>query len=68
MGSDKTRALLGFAKLLVAAVAGYGMYYVWMTERGNLENDFIPYAPYVAGIVAALMVFLLLSKLNKGAD
>ncbi|MFA4983499.1 MAG: hypothetical protein WC588_04780 [Candidatus Micrarchaeia archaeon] len=65
MASDKMRALIGFAKLAVAAVAGYAIYYVWVEARGGLDEWYIPYA---AGTVVAVMVFVLLSKLNKGND
>ena len=64
MASDKTRAVLGFAKVLVALAAGYAIYYVWMMNRPGLDDWYVPYG---AGLVAAVMVFVLLSKLNKGS-
>jgi prepilin signal peptidase PulO-like enzyme (type II secretory pathway) len=71
MGSDKTRALLGFAKLLLAVVVGYAIAFVWSSTRGEADvawfGDNAPYVPYAAGLVAALMVFVLLSKLSKGS-
>jgi len=64
MGSDKTRALVAFAKVAVALAAGYALATVWMETRVDDEI----YIPYAAGLVVAVMVFLLLSKLNKGSD
>ncbi|MCX8174892.1 MAG: hypothetical protein N3E51_01670 [Candidatus Micrarchaeota archaeon] len=65
MASDKTRALIAFAKIAVSLAAGYGIAYVWAEAREGIDEWFVP---YLAGLVAALMVFVLLSKLNKGAD
>jgi len=65
MASDKVRALIAFAKFAIALAAGYGIYYVWMETRGGLDEEYIP---YVAGGIVTIMVFVLLSKLNKGAD
>ena len=64
MASDKTRAALAFAKLLVSLAAGYIIYTVWIDARGGMDEFFIPYA---AGAVVAVMVFVLISKLNKGS-
>jgi predicted Co/Zn/Cd cation transporter (cation efflux family) len=64
MGSDKTRAILGFAKLALALVVGYAIAWVWAENRVGLDEWYVPYA---AGAVAAVMVFILLSKLNKGS-
>lgn len=64
MASDKTRAALAFAKLLVSLAAGYIIHTVWIETRGDIDEFFIPYA---AGGVVAVMVFVLLSKLNKGS-
>ena len=63
MASTKTRAVLGLAKLAVSLVVGYGMASIWASAREGLDEWFVPYA---AGAVVAVMVFLLLSKLNKG--
>jgi hypothetical protein len=65
MGSDKTRALMAFAKFAIAAAAGYAIYYVWNDTRIGLDEWYVAYA---AGVVSAIMVFILLSKLNKGGD
>jgi hypothetical protein len=32
-----------------------------------MDDAIVPYAAYIAGIIVAVMVFLLLSKLNKGS-
>ena len=64
MASDKTRAMLGFAKALVALAAGYAIWYVWGMNRPGMDEWYVPYG---AGLVAAAMVFVLLSKLNKGS-
>ena len=72
MGSDKTRALMAFAKIAIAVVVGYGIFYMWTTAR-TLDNDdailpgFGVYLPYAAALICIVMVFLLLSKLNKGS-
>lgn len=67
MASDKMRALISFAKISVSAVAGFGIYFLWMENR---TGEVFPvlgewYLPYVAGIIVAAMVYLLLTKLNK---
>ena len=63
MASDKMRAVISFAKILLALAVGYGIAYVWNDTRPGDEV----YMPYAAGLVAAVMVFILLSKLNKGS-
>ncbi|MEM4554497.1 MAG: hypothetical protein QXT25_01455 [Candidatus Anstonellaceae archaeon] len=65
MGSDKTKALIGFAKAALSLAVGYLIWWQW-TENVTFFEEW--YVPYVAGLIAAAMVFLLLSKLNKGAD
>ncbi|MCX8196705.1 MAG: hypothetical protein N3G80_00070 [Candidatus Micrarchaeota archaeon] len=65
MASDKMKALLGFAKMAVAAVVGYAIWWQW-TENVTFFEEW--YMPYLAGLISAGMVFILLSKLNKGAD
>jgi len=64
MASDKMRALISFAKILVALCVGYGIAYVWNDTRGAIDDIWVPYA---AGLVSAVMVFVLLSRLNKGS-
>ncbi len=64
MGSDKTRALLSFVKILVALVAGYAVYTLWSDTRAGLDEYWVPYA---AGLVVAAMVFFLLTKMSKGS-
>ena len=64
MASDKMRALISFAKILVALGVGYAIAWVWNDTRAGLDDVWVPYA---AGLVAAVMVFILLSKLNKGS-
>lgn len=63
MASDKTRAVLGVAKLALALAVGYAFYWIWGENRPGLDEWWVAIA---AGIVAAVMVFVLLSKLNKG--
>ncbi len=67
MASDKTRALLAFVKVLVSLAAGYAISTIWIDTRGFADEVYVPFAPYVAGLIVAVMVFLLLSKLNKGS-
>jgi len=64
MASDKMRALVSFAKILLALAVGYGIAYVWNDTRGGIDEIWVPYA---AGLVSAVMVFVLLSRLNKGS-
>jgi hypothetical protein len=64
MASDKMRALISFAKILVALAVGYGIAYVWNDTRGSIDEIWVPYA---AGLISAVMVFVLLSRLNKGS-
>ena len=63
MASDRMRAVIGFAKLLLALAVGYGIAYVWNDTRAGLDEWYIPYA---AGLISAIMVFALMSKLNRG--
>lgn len=65
MASDKTRALIAFAKVVVALAAAYAIYSVWSETRAGLDEWYVPYA---AGAVVAVMVFFLLSKFNKGSE
>jgi len=37
---------------------------VWNDTRGAIDDTWVPYA---AGLVCAVMVFALLSRLNKGS-
>ena len=64
MASDKMRAAVSFAKILVALGVGYAIAYVWNDTRGSIDEMWVPYA---AGLVSAVMVFVLLSRLNKGS-
>jgi hypothetical protein len=64
MASDKMRAAISFAKVLVALGVGYAISYVWNDTRGAIDDVWVPYA---AGLVSAVMVFVLLSRLNKGS-
>jgi len=64
MASDKMRALVSFAKILVALAVGYAIAWVWNDTRGAIDDTWVPYA---AGLVSAVMVFVLLSRLNKGS-
>ncbi len=65
MASDKTRAVIAFAKIVVSLAAGFGIYTVWNETRVGLDEWYVPYA---AGAVVAAMVFFLLSKFNKSSD
>ncbi|MEM4347970.1 MAG: hypothetical protein QXN37_00140 [Candidatus Anstonellaceae archaeon] len=65
MGSDKTKAAIGIAKALLSFVVGYLIWWQWTENVTFFEEE---YAPYLAGLIAAVMVFILLSKLNKGSD
>ncbi|VVC02314.1 Uncharacterised protein [uncultured archaeon] len=75
MASDKTKALLAIAKVGIALAVGYGIATLWASTRDAASDEIFmgpvfgqnP-VPYIAGLIAAGMVFLLLSKLNKGGD
>ena len=64
MASDKMRAAIAFAKFAIALAVGYGIYYLWNDIRVGDEM----WVPYAAGAISAIMVFFLLSRLNKGGD
>ena len=74
MASDKTKAVLAIAKLAVALAVGYGIAMLWAGARSDAMDEMfvgpmfgVNPVPYIAGLIAAAMVFLLLSKLNKGS-
>jgi len=58
------RALVSFAKILVALAVGYGIAWVWNDTRSGIDEMWVPYG---AGLLSAVMVFILLSKLNRGS-
>ena len=69
MGSDKTRALISFVKVVMALAAGYAIFYFW-TETGSsrlFDESIAGYSPYIAGLIVTVMVFFLLSKMSKGS-
>ncbi|MEM4634095.1 MAG: hypothetical protein QW275_02985 [Candidatus Anstonellaceae archaeon] len=75
MGSDKTRAMIAFAKFAIAVGAGYALATIWMDARAGIDPEYeilgnmVPVVPYAAGLVVAVMVFLLLTKMGKtGGD
>ncbi|MCX6770169.1 MAG: hypothetical protein NT051_05870 [Candidatus Micrarchaeota archaeon] len=63
MASDKMRAVIAFVKVLVAIGIGYGIFALWTSYRVDDEYWY----PYVAWLISSVMVFILLSKLNKGS-
>ena len=70
MASDKMRAAVSFAKLLLALAVGYGIYFVWMDNQAYGFDEIMFGVPYIAigaGLVSAIMVLVLLSRLNKGS-
>ncbi|MFA6213854.1 MAG: hypothetical protein WC717_01100 [Candidatus Micrarchaeia archaeon] len=70
MASDKMRAAFAFAKLALAAVVGYGIYYMWLETHAYMYDEYffsLPYVPVLAGVISLVMVFFLLSRLNKGS-
>ena len=69
MGSDKTRALISFVKIVVALAAGYAIAHFW-NETGSgrfFDESIAGYSGYIAGLIVAIMVFFLLSKMSKGS-
>lgn len=70
MASDKMRAAFAFAKLALAAIVGYGIYYMWVMTGAYGSDEYmfgVQYIPIIAGLISLVMVFFLLSRLNKGA-
>lgn len=72
MASDKTKALMSIAKVLISLGFGYGVYYFWAswriaTGKGLMPGESIEWA-YAAGIICAVLVYVLLGKINKSAD
>ena len=69
MGSDKTRALMSFVKIVIALVAGYAIFYFWnQTGSGRyFDASIADYTPYAAGLIVTVMVYFLLSKMSKGS-
>lgn len=71
MASDKARAAMGFVKVIIALAAGYGIYYFWEQTGSSrfFDESIAAFAPYVAGLIVAAMVFFLLSRMGKsGGD
>ena len=60
--SDRSRAAVAIAKVLLSLVAGAFLGYFWLQVRGELDEFWVPYA---AGIITAVMVYVLLSRLGK---
>lgn len=72
MGSSKTKALLSIAKVLIALGFGYAVYYYWAawrinTGKGLMPGETIEWA-YASGIICAVIVYVMLGKINKGGD
>jgi hypothetical protein len=73
MASDRARAVIGFAKLLVSLALGYAVYTIWIETRGGIDPEYeifgtsYPVIPYLAGLVVTLVSFFLLTKLSKGS-
>lgn len=62
--SDRGRAAIAIAKVIVALIAGCYLGYIWMQLRGGLDEWFVPYG---AGLITAVMVYVLLSRLGKSS-
>lgn len=62
--SDRGRAAVAIAKVLVALLAGGYLGYVWLQIRGPMDEWFVP---YVAGLITAVMIYILLSRLGKSS-
>jgi hypothetical protein len=72
MASNKTKALMGIAKIVISLGFGYAVYYFWAawriaTGKGLMPGESIEWA-YAAGIICAVLVYVLLGKINKGGD
>ncbi len=71
--SDRGRAVIAVAKVIVALLAGGYLGYVWLVLRGasGVDEAMFPefgwLIPYIAGIITALMIYLLLSRLGKSS-
>ncbi|MCX8195438.1 MAG: hypothetical protein N3G22_05045 [Candidatus Micrarchaeota archaeon] len=62
--SDKSRALIAFAKLVVALAAGALLANIWIEARGYADEWYVPYG---AGILVAAVIYLLLTRLSKSS-
>ncbi|VVC01116.1 Uncharacterised protein [uncultured archaeon] len=62
--SDRSRAAIAIAKVIVALLAGGYLGYLWMQLREGMDEFWVPYA---AGLVTAVMIYILLSKLGKSS-
>ncbi len=72
MASNKTKALLSLFKLVIALGFGYGVYYYWYNLRivpakALIPGETVEWA-YGAGIICAVIVYVMLGKINKGSD
>ncbi len=70
--ASKTKALLSIAKILISLGFGYAVYYYWAswrinTGKGLMPGESIEWA-YAAGIICAVIVYVMLGKINKGGD
>ena len=72
MASNKTKALMGIVKFLIALGFGYAVYYYWASWRINTGHGLMPGETiewaYAAGIICAVIVYVMLGKINKGGD
>lgn len=62
--SDRSRAAVAIAKVILALVAGGFLGYTWMQAREGMDEFWVPYA---AGLITAVMIYILLSKLGKSS-
>jgi hypothetical protein len=62
--SDKGRAAIAIAKVIIALVAGGYLGYLWLQLRGAIDEFWVP---YVAGLITAFFVYILLIKLGKSS-
>ena len=66
MADTRMKALISIARILLSLAVGYVIYYFWVTYRATIDEPV--YIAIGAGLVSAVMVFLLLSKLKGGGD
>ncbi|MFA5106673.1 MAG: hypothetical protein WC506_06995 [Candidatus Micrarchaeia archaeon] len=69
MADTKVKAVFSIIRVLVAIAFGYVIYYLLTAEGDNIYlGESTQMFGIIGGIIVAIMVFALLSKLKGGGD
>ncbi|HQT44779.1 MAG TPA: hypothetical protein PLO51_02280 [Candidatus Micrarchaeota archaeon] len=69
MADTKVKAVYSIIRVLVAAILGYAVYYLLTAEGDNVFlGDSTQMFGIGGGIIVAILVFFLLTKLKGGGD